>query len=799
MKVSLNWLKRYVDIREKPEVLARDLTMFGLNVEEVRHLTPPFTGVVYGKVIDVKRHPRADRLSVCTVDAGGDAPLNIVCGASNVRPGLGVPVALHGAVLDGGLKIKRTKIRGETSEGMICSEIELGIGDDAEGIIELDFEENPGTNLEGRLGSDDVILDIEVTPNRPDLLSHIGIAREIAALYKRELRTPELFRLERGSDFTLKVEDEHDCPRYTAAFVDDVTIGPSPEWMRELLTVVGLKPINNIVDITNFVLMEMGQPLHAFDRATLVSDTIIVRRAREDEVLVTLDGEERKLDPGILVIADAERAVALAGVMGGKDTEVTERTRRVLLESAMFEPKRVRNARQRLKLETEASYRFEREGDVGVTLDAARRACTLIEQTGAGRPVVKYAERVGKGVETSNKTIPLRVKQVNRLLGTHLAADEIASLIERLGLPSRISAKTVQVILPTFRRDLKEEVDLIEEAARTYGYDNIGLEGTERGNIFSRALPGERRNERICSHLASRGMAEVMTSSFMDPGDPERFKWVDADPRNNPIRIENPLTTAQSVLRTSLLPGLVAVVRRNAPAEREGLRIFELGKVFLAVGEGEGLPREELHLAALFTRKATPLSWMEKQRLFDFFDMKGDIEALLGYLGVASEVTLVQKSDSVNGFIFNWLLRSEVLAEGGLLSRSVTRRYDIEEPVYFFDMLMDVLPAAELIGPRYRKVSLYPAVKRDLCVVAGERVNFADIRNKIIKVAKNLDSIQLFDYYREGHLGEGKRSYTFRLVFRSPDGTLDDSAADREIERVLDTLQRDLQVTLRTE
>lgn len=799
MKVSLNWLKRYIDIGEEPELLARDLTMFGLNVEEVRPLVAPFSGVVFGRVLDVKAHPRADRLSVCTVDVGGDTPLNIVCGADNVRPGLGVPVALHGAVLDKGFKLKRTKIRGEQSEGMICSEIELGIGTDAEGIIELDFEEEPGTSLVGKLGSDDVILDIEVTPNRPDLLSHVGIAREIAALYKRELKSPELLSLDLGADFDLEIEDERDCPRYSAAFVEDARIGPSPEWMRDLLTVVGLKPINNIVDITNFVLMELGQPLHAFDRDTLEGDRIVVRRARKGEELVALDGEGRKLDPGILVIADGERAVALAGVMGGKDTEVTERTRRILLESAMFDPKLVRKARQQLKLETEASYRFEREGDVGVTLDALRRVCKLIEETGAGRPVLKCTERVGKDAVTSQTSVPLRVAQVNRLLGTHLSSDDIASLIERLGLSSKCTPKTIQVGVPTFRRDLREEVDLIEEVARTYGYDNIGLEAVERGNIFSRALPEELRSERICSYLASRGFAEVMTSSFMDPGDPERFGWGDNDHRGSPLVIENPLTAAQSVLRTSLLPGLIGVVKRNASTEREGLRIFELGKVFITVGDGDGLPREELHLAAFFARKATPLHWMDKQRPFDYFDMSGEVESLLCQLGLSRKPSLIRKSDNDNEFIFNWLLKDKHLSECGLLPSAIARRYDIEDRIFYFDILMDTLPAADFHAARYRKISPYPAVKRDLCVVGGERVYFADIRNKISKVAKNLDSIQLFDYYREGHLGEGKRSYTFRLAFRSPEGTLEDSAVDREIERVLETLQRELQVTLRTE
>ncbi|RKZ08132.1 phenylalanine--tRNA ligase subunit beta, partial [bacterium] len=363
MKVSINWLKRYVVIEEDALTLAKDLTMFGLNVEEVIEQQPRFKGVVFGKVLEVSRHPSADKLSVCKVEAGGPEPLNIICGAPNVAEGQSVPVAIHGASLPGGLKIKRSKIRGIVSEGMICSEVELGIGDDSSGIMVLDFETKPGTPLEEVLGSKDTILDIEVTPNRPDQLSHFGVAREIAAMYKRGLKLPETISLDDLSDFDLAIDDKDDCPRYTAAFIDNVNIAPSPKWMQELLISVGMKPINNIVDITNFILMELGQPLHAFDRDRLEGDKIRVRRAEKGEKIVTLDEVERELDEEILVIADASKPVAIAGVMGGIDTEVTGSTKRVLLESALFERRLIRRARKKFRLETEASYRFEREGD----------------------------------------------------------------------------------------------------------------------------------------------------------------------------------------------------------------------------------------------------------------------------------------------------------------------------------------------------------------------------------------------------------------------------------------------------
>ena len=797
MIVSLSWLKRYVDIEEDPATLAHDLTMFGVNVENVSMLASPFSGVVFGKVLEVEKHPRADRLSLCVVDAGGEEPLKIVCGASNVRPGLGVPVAIHGSVLAGGFKIKKTKIRGEVSEGMICSEKELGLGEDEEGIIELDFELKPGESLEGKLGGGDIIFDIEVTPNRPDLLCHMGIAREIAALYRRKIHLPDTFPLQTGETFNLEIESKADCPRYTAAFIEDVEIMPSPDWMQQFLTAVGLKPINNIVDVTNFVLMEMGQPLHAFDREKLMKDTICVRRSRAGEQLITLDEENRELSPDILVIADRERPVALAGVMGGRETEVTGGTKRVLLESAMFERRLIRKARQQFKLETEASYRFEREGDISITIAALERACRLIEDIGAGRPQMLCADVVGDDKALERKTITLRIPQANRVMGTRMAAGEIVTLLERLGLESRVMGKTIQVTVPTFRRDIAEEIDLIEETARVYGYENIGREEVYGVNMFSRLSQVDRRNEELCEYLASRGFAQVITSSFMDPGDAARMGWREHDPRFQPIRLANPLTVAQSVLRTSLLPGLLNVVRRNAASDQDGIRIFELGKVFIPVDEGGGLPSEELHLAAVFNRKVNPLQWMEQQRTFDFFDMKGEHEALLHQLGILADVKMVATGVVRQGHIFNWILKEKILAEGGALSSTVAGNFDVGTPIFYFDLLVDALPRAG--GPAYSEPSPYPAVKRDLCVIGSERVTFSDIKKVILMEAKHLDSISLFDYYRGGHLGEGKRSYTFRMSFRSSKGTLDDQTVDKEIQRILETLQRELQVILRME
>ena len=798
MKISLAWLKRYISLEEDAPTLAHDLTMFGVNVEGIESLAPPFKGVIFGKVLEAAKHPDADRLSLCTVDVGGARPISIVCGAPNVTAGMRVAVALEGAVLAGGLKIKKSKIRGQVSEGMICSETELGIGEDHSGIMSLDFDSKLGENLEGKLGGTDYVLDVEVTPNRPDLLCHFGIAREIAALYKRKLVSPQYLALRAEDEFNLRIENGDDCPRYTAAFVDDVVVRSSPAWMQKLLKSVGINAINNIVDVTNFVLMELGQPLHAFDRDTLTKDTVLVRRAKKGEKLITLDGVVRELDPGILVIADDARAIGIAGVMGGRETEVTDRTSRLVIESAMFDPRLIRGARQRLKLETEASYRFEREADLGAMADAAGRACELIREIGAGRPAAVCAERVREGASLGPRPISLRVSQANRVMGTELAGDDIAALLDRLALPSRVYGETIHVSVPGFRRDIREEIDLIEEAARVYGYENIGREETTGSIVFSEIAVESERNDGIIEFLVARGFAEVVTSSFMDPADASRMGWTRGDERASPMRIANPLTEAQSALRTSLLPGLLAILKRNSAAEQEEVRLVELGKVFIPAPGGAGLPREELHLTALFARNAAPLQWLDKQRTSDYFDMKGEIEALFERLGIRRVVTTVKPQEG-QGQLLQWLMGGGPIIEGGVISRGIAEAFDVDYPVFYFTLQMGSLPLAEGSWPRFKEISPYPTVKRDLCIVVNERVRFADLRNVIMKNAQYLDSIKLFDYYREGHLGPSKRSYTFRLSFRSNEGTLDGVTVDREVQRILGALKRELQATLRME
>jgi phenylalanyl-tRNA synthetase beta chain len=528
-------------------------------------------------------------------------------------------------------------------------------------------------------------------------------------------------------------------------------------------------------------------------------DEIFVRRGRAGERLVTLDGVERALGTEILLITDGENPIGVAGVMGGESTQVTSQTKRVLLESAWFNPRVVRGSRRSLRLDTEASYRFERECDPGNTVTALERACRLIEESGAGRPQVACVDMLSSTELVAPKTVILRTKQANRVMGTMLAADDLAELLSRLGLDAFVSGTDLTFTVPTFRRDLREEVDLIEEAARVYGYDAIGGNEGRHNSIFAEIAPLDRRNEELCERLSARGFAEVVTTSFMDPGDPRRFEWRTDDPRSRPVLLDNPLTAAQSVMRTSLLPGMLRVVERNAAAGIEGIRIFELDKVFLPRGEGEGLPDEPRRLTALLCRKAGPIQWQDSQRDTDFFDMKGEAESVIEWLGAASEMTFERSLVDEPDHYFNWILKNRVVGTCGLIPRRICARFGIDDPVFFFDIEIDAfLPGG---GGRavFNRISQFPAVKRDLSVIASEAIRWEDIRNVVKKRTKHLESVRLFDYYRGDRLGKGRRGYAFRLTFRSSEGTLDDATVDVVIDKVLAGLQEELQVVLRTE
>ena len=609
MKISVEWLRDFVSWDDSTQGLTDRLTAAGLNVEGVADFRIALPGVVVARVLHQERHPDADRLSVCRVDDGSGQSVPVVCGASNVRGGLTVLLARVGAVLPGDVKIKKSKIRGQTSEGMICSAAELGLGRDAAGIIELDTELPPGTPADELFGYHDTVLDIEVTPNRPDWLSHLGVAREIAAIYGGKVSLPATWNSQRSGEslgLQVRVEDFGDCPRYMACGVQGVKVGPSPAWMQRRLLAVGSRPINNLVDITNYVLFEMGQPLHAFDRGKISGSTITVRRAGEKVDVTTLDGVQRTVGPETLLICDQRAPVALAGVMGLANTEVGPSTTDVLLESAFFTPRLIRHASRGLGLLSESSYRFERGADWEMVERAAQRAAYLLQEHADGHDIKDWTDRQDPE-RKPHDAIPLRLWQVNRVLGTRISADEAAQLLQGLGLnvqpmgnaqSSSQNAVNMMVGVPSFRRDLDQEIDLIEEIARSYGLDRIEDISGFRPAEGSRRRPLDTALDSVRRWLVAEGFHEIVTSSFAGEQDLQRLDLPAGDPRLRTLAVNNPRHGGNTQLRTVLLPSLLEVMRRNLNAgARPPVRLFQVNRVYrpgTAMPEPGARPDQEL-------------------------------------------------------------------------------------------------------------------------------------------------------------------------------------------------------------
>ena len=605
MKVTLNWLREYIDFDWDAAELEKRLTMSGLESESLDDLGERYQGVVVGHVVACSQHSRADRLSVCLVDIGADDRATIVCGAPNVAVGQKVAVILPGNTLPNGTGIERTRIRGVESEGMICSEVELDLGTDADGILVLPADYRVGAPFAEASDLDDTVFEFEVTPNRPDCLSVLGIAREIRALTGAELRRPEEAPAESGESVTasasVEIEDAAGCPRYVCRVVRGVEIGPSPLWMQRRLQALGMRPINNVVDVTNFAMLELGQPLHAFDLAAIPDGTVVVRRARVGERLRLLDGRNCDLDDGTLVIADRQRPIALAGIMGGAETEVTGETTDILLESAHFFPETVRAGARRLGLSTEASARFERGTDWDLPPVASDRAACLLADLTGGRVAPGRIDAYPSPLRRAR--VPLRTKRVNDLLSTRLHAKDCRRILELLGCDVDSGGDTLQVTVPAFRPDLQREVDLVEEVGRIYGYDRIEASSTLRSPLESTVVSGFEIQQRFRRRMTAAGVDEVVTSTIVDGG------WTSWDRLPPAPVLANP-AAASDVLRPSLIPSLADVARRNFNRRAHTVCIFELGKCFFDGSRHAGPPHiETLRLGGLWFGLGTDSSW----------------------------------------------------------------------------------------------------------------------------------------------------------------------------------------------
>jgi phenylalanyl-tRNA synthetase beta chain len=801
MKVSLNWLRDYVEIRMGLKELINLLTMSGLEVEEATSVGEGFEKVVVVEIQSIRKHPNADRLSLVEAKTNQET-FSIVCGATNIREGQKVPLALVGARLPNGIEIKRSKIRGVTSEGMLCSEIELALGQEASGIMILPSHVPLGVDLGEAMGSKDTILDISITPNRPDCLCVIGVAREIAALTHQKVKVPLLSLYDRGEEIHQKTSvtilDQDLCPRYVARMIENVKIGPSPHWMSNRLEKVGIRSINNVVDVTNYVMMEYGQPLHAFDFEYLEKGRIVVRRAKEGEEFVTLDGVKRTLDGEMLMICDGVKPVAIAGVMGGLNSEIKEDTRRVLLESAYFNPAGNRRTSKRLGLETEAAYRFGRGVDYGGCLSAANRATQLIQELTGGRVVEGVVDVYPIPIKPS--PIRLSVRKIHQVLGTEVSAEQVRNYLEDLELEVRGGDEDVLVVTPpSFRGDLEREIDLIEEVARLDGYERIPItipKGPPSSEERSKEFIAERK---VIDTLINHGYHEVVTYSFTSPASLDVIRLPLDDPRRKHLRILNPLTEDYSVMRTTLIPGLLETAQYNLSRKNSNLKLFELKKVFIP-REGERLPEEVKFLAGLAMGFDRDPHWAFSPRPVDFYDIKGCVEDLLD--GLQMKGAKFNKVEDIPylhpGKASRVVLNHEVLGVLGEVHPQVLGHYEIHGKVYLFEM--DFSKMVKWVGEERRFQSLlkFPTVYRDLSVVVDRALEAEKVMEAIRAFQQPfVEEITLFDIYQGPPIPEGKKGISYRIRYQANDHTLTDEEVNQYHEKILTRLREVFQLELR--
>lgn len=819
MKITYQWLKQYVDFPWTAEELSERLTMLGLEVEGIEKRAGEFEGVVVARVLTRDKHPNADKLSVCRVE-DGRGERQIVCGAQNFKAGDKVPLILPGATLPpkagetAPFTIKVGKIRGVESHGMMCSAEELGLPPKEDGLLLLDEQAVVGQAFAEHMGrsASDVIYDLEVTPNRPDLNSVIGIAREIAALTGNPLRWPSV-EIPQGStgavavaeSVQVRIEAPDLCPRYTARVIRGVKIGASPEWLKQTLEKAGVRSINNVVDVTNYVMLECGQPLHAFDYHLIAKGadgkpTIVVRRALESEKFTTLDGQQRTLTTEMLLIADAQKGIALAGIMGGANTEIRDDTKDVLIESAYFAPTNIRRTSKQLGLRSESSYRFERGADIGIADWASQRAAQLILQTAGGQLAEGCVDAHPAPVVP--REITLRHPKVNELLGLALKPEDIECYLSQLGLRS-VSRKVrpvddtrppepLTVRVPTFRVDLKREVDLIEEIARLHGVDKIPAT-TPRGAVGANAF--DAIHDQIADArriLCALGLNEAQGQTLVGNGD---CAMKDAQC----VALDNPLSADMDVLRPSLLPGLLAILRHNLSRKNHDVAIFEVGRVFT---RSEGTLREERRIAIAVTgaRAAAFWSGAERDAKFDIHDLKGILEEFLDQFGVRP-VLCANRSEPTELFLESATLAlggKLPLGELGQLSPVVAKRLDLRDAVLLAELNLDQLLSRRNAAKSFKPLPQQPSVGRDVAMLVPEATTHESVL-AAVRQAKpaNLESVQLFDVFRGKNVPEGQKSVAYAFTYRASDKTLTDAEVNAANAQVLDSLKTRLGAVIR--
>jgi phenylalanyl-tRNA synthetase beta chain len=794
MKVSLSWLAEYVAVDMPVEKLANMLTMAGLEVEAVEDRYGYLDTVVVGRIVEMIPHPNADRLKVCRVEAGPET-YSVVCGAPNAAVNLKAPLALAGTQLPGGMLVSAGNVRGQKSEAMLCSQAELGLGQDSAGLMEVPDEIPPGTPLNKALELSDQTLEIGLTPNRADCLSLIGIAREVAGFNGAALKRPPVQTVPVGGPIaertSVTVEAPNHCPRYAARMVVGITVGPSPFWLKDRLISVGLRPINNIVDITNYIMMETGQPLHAFDFDRLAGHRIVVRTAGQGERFTTLDGKERILNQDMLMICDGEKPVAIGGVMGGVNSEIESTTTRVLLESAYFNPVSIRKTAKQLGLKTDASHRFERGVDPQGTLVALERAAQLIAELGGGRLIDGCIDVSHALPQTP--ALRLSAAATNRLLGTRMQRDEMARLLSAIEFKIDIESEDVlKVVTPSFRVDVSRPEDLMEEVARRAGYDCIPVTYPPLPAVTRPAPPLWTLRQSIRTSMAGLGFAEIITYSFVHADSCRRLRLPDDDRRCRQLPILNPLSEDQAVMRTSLMPGLLETMKHNLSRQSRNLKLFETGKIFIA-RDGDVQPEEIDMLAGLWTGDRAEFEWHTKPEPCDFFDLKGAAESLLYGLhtdGVQfTRLPDEQCAYTQPGNSAQIVLDGEPAGIIGEVHSRVLAAYELRQMAFVFEIeIARLIP--HLAGTiRTSALPKFPSVSRDVTLILAKEEETGALLSHIRQMDEPLiEEVRLFDVFTGPPVAEGRKSVSVRIVYRSAETTLEDTAVNEIHKRISDRL-----------
>lgn len=822
MKVSWNWLSDTIDLGGlTPDEVGQGLTFVGVELDGIERVGDEYEGIVVGEILSVEPHPDADKLTVCRVDTG-DEPLTIVCGAHNMKAGDHVPVIPAGRTLPTGQKIKRGKIRGQLSEGMMCSEVELALGDDHSGLLILDKTVPIGQPIGEALDLTDVVLDFEITPNRGDCLSYLGMAREMAAKFGKERRFPGALdksdpldsaqdNLGSATDHVeIRIEDEEGCPRYAGSVMLDVTVGPSPKWLARRLEAIGQRPVNNIVDVTNYVLFETGQPLHAFDLDLLrgadsPKATIVVRDGRHGDEMESIDHQMRRLQPGDVLITDGQRPVAIGGVMGGVHSEVSDSTRNILIECAHFNPTRIRRTARRLALGSESSFRFERYVDIFGVDRVMRRTVELIlachEEVGFDRPKVAQGMVDVFPNPPKPRTVELRPSRANLLLGIDLSRETMVALLENIELPvSGVSDDLLVITVPSFRPDLEREVDLIEEVGRLYGLDRVqpvlpsgalGYQHRRRAHASATAQPIVSPDRlwglvRTTDRMAHSGLFEAVNYSFTSPSGIDAFSF--GDIRSRPIEVANPLSEEWAAMRTSLLPGLLSNVAFNAAHRELSVGLFEVGPVFLEDEDNltETGVKQELMVAAVLWGQR-PSDWAGGSGLFDVFDLK----TVLLDLGLEHRSDLSVHNHGakipyihpgIGGFVE---FKTSTIGVMGQIHPKVADHFGIDGAVFAFEISLDALLGLAGDEMQFQPVARFPATSRDLALVVDKNVAFGDVE-QVVKGFHNelIESIQLSSVYEGAPIEKGKKCIALSIAFRSSKGSLTDKKVDSVHDRL---------------